>query len=79
MQSTNQKIQKQSVFLYSDSNDKLTFVKLMKLHKCHELMPQSAKLVLLDSELEVSRRVSVSAFSRTQCCLLTKKVKFYRS
>ena len=40
---------------FSDENDELVFAKFMKAHKCYDLIPTSSKLVVFDTQLNVSR------------------------
>ena len=38
----------------SDENEDLVFAKFMKAHKCYDLIPTSSKLVVFDTQLNVS-------------------------
>ena len=37
-----------------DENEDLVFSKFMKAHKCYDLIPTSSKLVVFDTQLNVS-------------------------
>lgn len=41
-------------FLLADENEDQVFGKFMKAHKCYDLIPTSAKLVIFDTKLNVS-------------------------
>ena len=38
----------------SDEHEELVFAKFMKAHKCYDLIPTSSKLVVFDTQLNVS-------------------------
>ena len=40
----------------ADENEELVFAKFMKAHKCYDLIPTSSKLVVFDTQLNVSTR-----------------------
>jgi hypothetical protein len=42
-------------FYFSDENTEQAFAKFMRAHKCYDLIPTSAKLVIFDTLLNVSR------------------------
>lgn len=42
------------IFLFSDENTEQAFAKFMRAHKCYDLIPTSAKLVIFDTLLNVS-------------------------
>lgn len=37
-------------------NDELVFVKFMRAHKCYHVIPTSSKLIIMDLELNVSKK-----------------------
>lgn len=42
------------VYFISDENEEQVFAKFMRAHKCYDLIPTSAKLVIFDTQLNVS-------------------------
>ena len=45
----------------ADDNEELIFAKFMKAHKCYDLIPTSSKLVVFDTQLNVSSYGSMAA------------------
>lgn len=41
-------------FLFPDENADVVFGKFMRAHKCYDIIPTSAKLVIFDTQLNVS-------------------------
>ena len=42
------------LFISTDENEDQVFAKFMRAHKCYDLIPTSAKLVIFDTKLNVS-------------------------
>ncbi len=43
-------------FFFAEENEELVFAKFMRAHKCYDLIPTSSKLVVFDTQLNVSFR-----------------------
>ena len=56
------------VAFVADENEELVFAKFMKAHKCYDLIPTSSKLVVFDTQLNVSHvDVSQQCYTRLGC------------
>ena len=42
------------LFFIVEENEDLVFAKFMRAHKCYDLVPTSSKLVVFDTQLNVS-------------------------
>lgn len=42
-------------FCLAEEDDSLIFVKFFRFHKCYDLIPTSAKLVVFDTQLQVKK------------------------
>lgn len=40
---------------FADENEEQVYSKFMRAHKCYDLIPTSSKLVIFDTQLNVSR------------------------
>lgn len=47
-------------FCFVDENIDQAFAKFMRAHKCYDLIPTSAKLVIFDTQLNVSIHMYIS-------------------
>ena len=51
------------LFFISDENEDQVFAKFMRAHKCYDIIPTSAKLVIFDTQLNVSNNQSTAGLS----------------
>lgn len=57
----------------------MIFVKFFRFHKCYDLIPTSAKLVVFDTQLQVKKAFYALVYNGEYCWPLNKKLHGYRT
>lgn len=59
------------VFSFTEEDESQIFVKFFKFHKCYDLIPTSAKLVVFDTQLLVKKAFFALVYNGTYVCIYT--------